>query len=70
MDSKVLYVGETTTQEWHGADEAIMATLEAGAITDVVSDVQEGTLLHFHQRFRHLAINAIECMARDAASGI
>ena len=40
-----------------------MAVLEAGATTDVTSDEPEGTLLHFHQQFGHLAFNTIERMA-------
>ena len=47
-----------------------MAALESSASADVTSDVQEGTLLHFHQRFGHLAFDTIERMARDPASGI
>ena len=32
--------------------------------------MQEGTLLHFHQRFGDLAFDTIERMAREPASGI
>ena len=60
----------TATQDRCGASEAIMATLEAGVTTDVASDVQEGTLLHFHQRFGLLEFDTIERMAWDPASGI
>lgn len=70
IDSNVLYVERTATRGKHGAGDAIMTALEAGATTDVTSDVQEGTLLHFHQRFGHLAFDTIERMARDPASGI
>ena len=70
MASNVLYVEMTATHDRHGAGEAIMATLEADATTDVASDVQEGTLMHFHQRFGHLAFDTIERMARVPASGV
>ena len=60
MDGKVLYVDLTATQERHGAEEITMAALEADAATDVASDLQEDTLLHFYQRFRNLMFDAIE----------
>ncbi|CAI5708769.1 unnamed protein product [Hyaloperonospora brassicae] len=47
-----------------------MAALESSASADVTSDVQEGTLLHFHQRFGHLEFDTIERMARNPASEI
>ena len=62
MGSNILYVDVTATQERHGADNAIMAKVEVDAITDVISDVQDGTLLHLHQRLGHLALDTIERM--------
>ena len=48
MQSNMLYVDMTATEEMHDAGEAIMAAFEAGATTYVTSDVQKCTLLHFH----------------------
>ena len=70
MDSNVLYDRRDRNAKKYGTGDAIMAALEAGATTNVASEVQEGTLLHFHQRFGHLAFDTIERMARDPASGI
>ena len=47
-----------------------MAAIESVTAGDFADDVQEGTLLHFHHRFAHLAFDTIERMARDPASGI
>ena len=33
-------------------------------------DRQSGSLLHFHQRFGHLAFDTVERIARDPASSI
>ena len=70
MKSNVLYVKVSAKKERQRAGDTIMAALELGASADVASDVQEGTLLHFHQRFGPLAFDTIELMARDPASGI
>ena len=70
INSNVLYVETTMTRGRHSADDAIMAALEAHAVEMDAVEVQEGTLLHFHQRLSHLAFDTIERMARDPTSGI
>ena len=67
MNSNVLYVVRSENQCKHGAGDVIIAALENGATEEGVSDVQEGTLLHFHQHFGHMAFDTIERMARDPA---
>ena len=47
-----------------------MPALEARAMDADADDVHEASLLHWHQRLRHLALDTIERMARDPASGI
>ena len=69
MESNVLYVQTMSKKRQHGSSDAIMAAIESGTAGDVADDVKEGTLLHFHHRFAHLALDTIERMARDPASG-
>uniref|UniRef100_A0AAV1TLY2 Integrase n=1 Tax=Peronospora matthiolae TaxID=2874970 RepID=A0AAV1TLY2_9STRA len=47
-----------------------MATLESHDATDVAGDVQEGRLLHSHQRFGHLAYDTIERTEKETPSSI
>ena len=70
MYSNVMYVDVIATKERRGAGEAIMAVLEAGATSNLASEAQKVTMLHFHQRFENLALDAIVCMAQNPASRI
>ena len=70
MERDVLYVQTTSKKRQQGSSDVIMAAIESGSAGDVADDVQEGTLLHFHQPFSHLALDNIERMARDPSSAI
>ena len=70
IESNVLYVETTATRGRHNTEDAIMAALEARAMDADADGVHEASLLHWHQRLGHLALDTIERMARDAASGI
>lgn len=51
------------------SDDAVMAALE-NAENEPGSDIQSGSLMHFHRRFGHLCCDTIIKMAQDSASGI
>lgn len=54
MDSNMLCVNVTAINSRQGTGNVHMVVLEGCATTDVANDVQEDTLLHFHQRIPHL----------------
>ncbi|CAI5728727.1 unnamed protein product [Peronospora farinosa] len=50
--------------------EVIFAALEEKATADVSPDVQEATLVNFHQRFGHMSYDTIEKIAKNPGSGL
>ena len=50
LGNNVLYTKTSAQKNRHSADDIIMATFELGSRADFASDVQEGSLLQFHQR--------------------
>ena len=70
INSNVLYFRTTEKRGRHSAEDAIKAALESLATDADADGVHEASLLHWHQRLGHLALDTIERMARDQASGI
>ena len=48
---------------------ALVASLEAAGNAGADGDVEEGSLVHFHQRFGHLSLDTIERITADPNSG-
>ncbi|CAH0492884.1 unnamed protein product [Peronospora farinosa] len=51
-------------------EDTVMAAIDDAKKKKDEEDVHVGTLMHFHQRFGHLAYETIERMAREPNSGI
>ena len=66
----MLYVDTPAVRYEEGAIDVIMADLEVDVTVEQKRDVQVGSLVHFHQRFGHLAYDTIVRIARDPDSGI
>ena len=54
MDNNVLYVDTSGPDGNHQVGCALVASLETAGNEGTDGDVQEGSLMHFHQRFVHL----------------
>ena len=71
MRNSVFYVAtspETGCKQ--SPKDVILAVITDEATLPMRQDVQSGTLMHFHKRLGHIALDTIERMARDLASGI
>ncbi|GAB9476474.1 unnamed protein product [Globisporangium polare] len=70
MDNNVLIVQLNSECARGGPMDVIMAVLAGESAAEPSPDVQVGTLMQFHQRLGHLALDTIKRMARDPGAEI
>ena len=72
MENNVLYVPTVGNSHVTGtpADVIMAIVADKNGVADSSSDMQQGTLTHFHQRLGHLSYDTVERMAKYPASGI
>uniref|UniRef100_A0AAV1VBX8 Integrase catalytic domain-containing protein n=1 Tax=Peronospora matthiolae TaxID=2874970 RepID=A0AAV1VBX8_9STRA len=71
MRNNVFYVATSPeTGRKQSPTDVLLAAITEEMTVPVRQDVQSGTLMHFHERLGHIALDTIERMAQDPASGI
>uniref|UniRef100_A0AAV1T842 Polyprotein n=1 Tax=Peronospora matthiolae TaxID=2874970 RepID=A0AAV1T842_9STRA len=69
--NNVFYVATSPeTGRKQSPTDVLLAAITEEVTVPVRQDVQSGTLMHFHERLGHIALDTIERMAQDPASGI